>query len=315
MFLGSWLGDPRQPGEGFRPVKDKLVVPLSDIFRDRQEERSAERSLATNILADYAADRPPMLADLVQDADEKQFAVLFPKLEAHRERVLSAMNEALATALESKKADTDKEVLAKRQVNAAVVLLRHGPGGAGVAFAQASLHPQAQAYGFSDPRVRSYLIHRLSPLGADPKAIVQRLDEEKDVSIRRALLLILGEFGPDQLVPADGEPLIRRVWQLYQEEPDAGLHAAAEWLLRQWGQQEKLKEFEEEWARNKVKGGEVEGTRLTSPTDPPRRYPATPRWYVNGEGQTMVVVPGRITFQIGSPPTEEGRTGGAEGEE
>jgi formylglycine-generating enzyme required for sulfatase activity len=37
------------------------------------------------------------------------------------------------------------------------------------------------------------------------------------------------------------------------------------------------------------------------------------RWYVNGEGQTMVVVPGPVTFQVGSPPTEEGRYGGADG--
>ena len=45
-----------------------------------------------------------------------------------------------------------------------------------------------------DPRVRSYLIHRLSPLGADAEAIIKRLDEEPDVTIRRALLLSLGEF-------------------------------------------------------------------------------------------------------------------------
>ena len=50
-----------------------------------------------------------------------------------------------------------------------------------------------------DPRVRSYLIHRLSPLGADARAIVKRLDEEPDLTIRRALLLSLGEFGEKEL--------------------------------------------------------------------------------------------------------------------
>ena len=45
-----------------------------------------------------------------------------------------------------------------------------------------------------DPRVRSYLIHRLSPLGADAQAIVERMDKEPDITIRRALLLSLGEF-------------------------------------------------------------------------------------------------------------------------
>jgi formylglycine-generating enzyme required for sulfatase activity len=32
-----------------------------------------------------------------------------------------------------------------------------------------------------------------------------------------------------------------------------------------------------------------------------------PRWYVNGQGQTMVVVPGPVEFVMGSPPTEVGR--------
>src|SRR5262249_9402679 len=32
-----------------------------------------------------------------------------------------------------------------------------------------------------------------------------------------------------------------------------------------------------------------------------------PQWYVNGQGQTMVVIPGPVEFMMGSPPTEEGR--------
>ena len=38
----------------------------------------AERSLATNFLADYVADQPQVLADLLMDADEKQFPVIYP---------------------------------------------------------------------------------------------------------------------------------------------------------------------------------------------------------------------------------------------
>src|SRR5262249_29660965 len=32
------------------------------------------------------------------------------------------------------------------------------------------------------------------------------------------------------------------------------------------------------------------------------------RWYVNGQGQTMVVIPGPVEFLMGSPPTEAGRS-------
>ena len=42
--------------------------------------------MATNILADYAADQPQLLADLLMDADEKQFSVIYPKLKDRGEQ-------------------------------------------------------------------------------------------------------------------------------------------------------------------------------------------------------------------------------------
>ena len=64
-----------------RPVRDRLVAPLSRTFRDQGKPES-ERSLATSILSDYAADRPDVLADLLMDAAPPQFAILFPKVQA-----------------------------------------------------------------------------------------------------------------------------------------------------------------------------------------------------------------------------------------
>src|SRR5207302_1271829 len=40
---------------------------------------------------------------------------------------------------------------------------------------------------------------------------------------------------------------------------------------------------------------------------------AEARWYVNGQGQTMVVVPGPVTFRMGSPVEEAGREDGPKG--
>ena len=45
------------------------------------------------------------------------------------------------------------------------------------------------------------MIHRLSPLGADAGAIVKQLDSESDLTIRRALLLSLGEYGETEITP------------------------------------------------------------------------------------------------------------------
>jgi formylglycine-generating enzyme required for sulfatase activity len=275
-----------------RPVRGELLSPLFEVYRGK------ERSWATSILAAYAADRPEVLAALLMDADDKQFAVFYPKVLFHREGGVSVLTETLKTPLASKKTEDEKEKLAKRQANAAVALLRmdqpervwrllrHRP----------------------NPRVRSYLIHRLAPLGADPATMIKRLEQEKDVSVRRALLLALGEF---KLPTGERDRLIPMVLRLYQEEPDAGLHGAGEWLLRQWRQEGRLKEFEQEWVKHEKK----RKTRLRQIRQELARNKDRGEgyWWLNGQGQTMVVVPGPMTFLMGSPTSEAGRSGGAKG--
>src|SRR5262249_18803814 len=174
VYLGQW-------SEAFRPVKKSLLVPLADIFRDRNSERVSERTLATTLLADYAADQPQLLADLLMDADEKQFPVIYPKLKDRAEQGLPLLTAVIEAKLPADlpSSDEKREKLAKRQANAAVALLRMGQPG--------KVWPLLRRTPPDDPRVRSYLIHRLEPLGADAGAIVKQLDSESDVTIRRAL--------------------------------------------------------------------------------------------------------------------------------
>ncbi len=169
VFLGQW-------SEDFRPVKDRLLNALRDVFRDPEPERSAERSLATNLLAEYAAGQPHVLADLLMDADEKQFAVIFSKLAEQAAEALPVLIGEIDRKPAPDAPDQEKEKLAKRQANAAVALLKMNQ--------PAKVWPLLMHS--PDPRARSYLVHRLAPLGADPAAIVRRLDEEPDITIRRA---------------------------------------------------------------------------------------------------------------------------------
>ena len=73
-----------------------------------------------------------------------------------------------------------------------------------------------------DPRVRSYLIHRLGPLGADARAIVKRLDEETDITIRRALLLSLGEYRREGLSLDDRKALLPKLQEMYRTASRSG---------------------------------------------------------------------------------------------
>jgi formylglycine-generating enzyme required for sulfatase activity len=64
---------------------------------------------------------------------------------------------------------------------------------------------------------------------------------------------------------------VRQVLALYQDDPDPGIHGASGWLLRQWGRQAKVEGIDRDLAT-----GQVEGPR---------------QWYVNRQGQTLVLVP------------------------
>jgi formylglycine-generating enzyme required for sulfatase activity len=56
---------------------------------------------------------------------------------------------------------------------------------------------------------------------------------------------------------------------LYRDDPDPGIHGAAGWLLRHWGQQAKVEAIDRELATGQVGPGQ---------------------WYVNRQGQTLVLV-------------------------
>jgi formylglycine-generating enzyme required for sulfatase activity len=235
------------------------------------------------------------------DADEKQFAVIFSKFKEQEKRGLPVLigewigeiDKKLPPGLPS--SDVKREKLASRQANAAVALLRMNQ--------PEKVWPLLK-HSF-DPRVRSYLIHRLSPLGADAGAISKRFDEETDITIRRALLLSLGEFSEKEFPSTARQALLSRFQDIYRRESDPGLHAAVEWMLRQWKQQTWLKQVNEEWAKDKVQREKrLEGIKQMLTKE---KANSPPQWYVNSQGHTMVVIPGPVEFLMGSPTTEADR--------
>ncbi len=83
-----------------------------------------------------------------------------------------------------------------------------------------------------DPTVRSYLLERVGSRSVDARLLVERLNVEKDVSARRALIVALGEFTDKDLPAAVRGPLVKKLLGWYREDPDAGIHGAIDWLLR-----------------------------------------------------------------------------------
>ena len=71
VYLGSWM-------ELLRPVRTRLNPSLAKIYQDHSESRSnSQRELATTILADYAADQPRLMTELLITGDALQFKTMF----------------------------------------------------------------------------------------------------------------------------------------------------------------------------------------------------------------------------------------------
>ncbi|MGO8752342.1 MAG: protein kinase domain-containing protein [Thermoguttaceae bacterium] len=328
LVAATWM-------EALRPVRQSLLPALKAIFRDRQRGDS-ERTLAAGILADYAADSPDLLADLLADAVFKHFrkssleirrvetgkstmsapaklladvefrlfAMFLSLLRAHGEQAIAGLSARLSEKPANDKPDS-QERFASRQANLAIALLLLGK-----ADPTWSLLRHAP-----DPSARSWVIHRLAPSGVDPRVILRRLDEEKNVSARRALILCLGEFGPDRLPAADHNDVVPRLLTMYRDDPDPGIHGAAEWLLRQWRQEGKISLIDQQLMAGKI-GGHLATPALaglgSAAND--RRQPTaagiTKQWYINGQGHTMVILHSAVELVMGSRNDEKGDRSG-----
>jgi formylglycine-generating enzyme required for sulfatase activity len=214
------------------------------------------------------------------EADAGGFAVFLAMLRAYPKDAPAALHEQLERTVPADAKLEEKQALARRQAQVAVALLHLGrPERVWPLFHQGE-----------DPTGRTYLIHRCAVLRVDPAVLANRLlaGQVDDPSIRQGLLLALGEYGADQRVEVVRGPLLDRVAKDYRDDPDPGVHSAAEWLLRQWKMADRLAPI-------------AAGTGW-------RPGPITkPGWFVNGQGQTFAVIPAPGEFEIGSPPGEKGQ--------
>jgi formylglycine-generating enzyme required for sulfatase activity len=220
------------------------------------------------------------------EADAGGFAAFLAMLRVYPEEAVGALHGQLERTLPGTARLEDRQALAQQQAQAAAALLHLGR----------TERVWPLFHQDEDPTRRTYVIHRCAALGVDPAILARRLlgNEEQDPSVRQGLLLALGEYCSDQRAEVVRGPLVNRVVGTYQDDPDPGLHSAAEWLLRRWQMLDRLTPVDQ-------------GLLRTGPGH--RRGDATrPRWYVNAQGQTFAVLPAPGQFEVGSPPAEPGRS-------
>jgi serine/threonine protein kinase/formylglycine-generating enzyme required for sulfatase activity len=145
-----------------------------------------------------------------------------------------------------------------------------------------------------DPTLRTGVIHGLSPLATSPQHMVNQLNSQQDPTARNAMLLVAGELVGDPQQRSlrwaairQNDPLMQQLLDLYRDDPDPGLHAAARWTLSRYAQEPQRALIDAQ-----LTAAGLQGDR---------------QWYVTSQGQTMVVVSGPEQFLMGSPATEPAR--------
>ena len=284
IFIGAW-------SKALQSVSEPLLKPLVVVFNQHDNDHSNQRSVATSLLLDFYADNVPVLFDLLLTADNEQFLAVLSVLKAHREEVIQLLLDKLDVQSPPNALVAAKDELAKQQANAAVALVQ----------LKSAVKVWPLLKHSSDPSLRSYIIDRLARFGVDPAILVAQESQATDVSIHRAILLALGKYDAKKISPELREAVVKRAKEIFQTDPDAGLHSCAQWLLQQWGEKQWVATTLDALRQNpQTKVQRIATLKLAVESSKDTSKISAPRWIMNAQGQTEVVIFGPVQFMMGN---------------
>jgi formylglycine-generating enzyme required for sulfatase activity len=261
LVLSAWV-------ELLHPVENSIAEPLAAICLDTRIEME-RRQAAAAILAEIGNNRPDLLERVLLECDSsRQFVVLSRKLATFSQSFAAHMRVVLSEGSAPSRANSDWQ----RRASAALALALLGDWSA----VWQSLGDSA------NPSLRTRLIHRMRDYGVSASGLVAGLSPAQAPSVRQAILMALRNYRPESISFAERTAVLDYCRRMFVTDPDAGVHAGCELLLRAWGNSAELPALES------------------------RILVRTPvgNWYMTGQGHLMVAFahPGRFT--MGSPATE-----------
>ncbi len=222
-------------------VSDRMLPPLEALFGNRDRAES-EQLAAANAIAFFAERDVQRLARLLLIASGPQYNILFEKYRDIADEQTRASFAASLQRQPSDELDAESRIaLGKERATAAITLLRLGER-------ESILDVLRYA---DDPEAMTQFVHRCRARGVTADeliALLEIVDQRRgpldgqrkkiDDSAMYALLLALGDFAWDDLVPTTRETLVKRLGAIYQRDPSSGVHSATGWLLRRWEQRD-----------------------------------------------------------------------------
>jgi hypothetical protein len=264
--LDAWV-------ELLRPAAPTLMSNLQNRFLDASST-STQRVAAARVLASYADAH--LLSELLLQADASQFSMLLPGASRHKSDVIATIRQAMKHPVAGGPRDH-----AKRQRNLIAAFLRLE--------CPADAEPLLSTS--PDPTGRTLALLEMRDFGVPLGVVLTTFEGWKDPSARQALLLALEPYRGRDMLPHMEQDLIERLVRLLRESPHQAERSGAEWLLSRWGRAEMVDEQFRKLAETNLNVKAFSHDR---------------DWYVTGQGQTMAVVNGPVSFSMGSPEGEPG---------
>ncbi len=279
QLLDCGRDDQRDIRSFLKPLRQQLLPHLKATFED-EKARTTVRLAAADALADLESDNPEFLAQLACEATLEQLDSFRPRLlePANRDRVLAVLHQLVREQPPSWWPE-DPVRIGKRRAAAAALLVLLGDNPSASNALSTTTNPESM----------TQLIHQIKERCAPIQLLLEGLANSSETHVRYALLLALGDYNLEELIPADQERWTRTLLDWYRHDPDGGVHSACGWLLRRWGLGHQTAEID----------------RLAIPYDPTGKR----GWFteqIAGQPWTFIVCrPGR--FLMGSPGDERYR--------
>ena len=228
--------------EILRPISKKLLPNLETIFGDAKSS-DTQRLIAANAFADFAASDVAKLSQLLLVSNTEQYSVLYPLLAATpAPSTVEYLGKIAAALPPSELGSVERISYGRRRANSAVMLLRLGEWEKVLSVFDMTDDPEALTQFIFRCRDRGVRVEELldclrivseSPMDRHPR------------NTRYALLLALGEYSLNEIPESRHETLLKQLADSYRNDPSSGVHGAAGWLLRQWGQAEVVQQVDQ----------------------------------------------------------------------
>jgi len=232
---------------------------LDRLFKTGDSDRKLAAALA---LAPNRDDCQDHIVDRLLDADPKRLGFLAPiAARQFPAPLVDRLQGRIRGKPPAKLTPGEAEARDRRRANAACALILLGRDDSAWQFLRSS----------PDPQTRSFLISALGPAGVPPEVLVAHLDDPSTSSdARAAAIQSLGGVADASWAKDRRASFETALLGIYRNDPDAGVHGAAKWLLLRWGLGGVIRRTNAELARQ--------------PSDP--RF----RWRISRSGLTLVTV-------------------------